>query len=215
MGVIHTDKDFASISDEEIVKKVASGDKEFFAEIINRYEPKLARYSKKFLFGYDESADGLQEVFIKTYINIKSFDTNKKFSSWIYRIAHNEFINIIKKNKTEPISVFDLDTIIPFAINRLDSSESESVIKEKIELESMYKSIEKNIKSLPVKYREPLILYIYEEKSYEEISEILQMPTSTVGVRINRAKSLLKQLSKTDNSINLNNYESEINLVDK
>ena len=215
MGVIHTDKDFASISDEEIVKKVASGDKEFFAEIINRYEPKLARYSKKFLFGYDESADALQEVFIKTYINIKSFDTNKKFSSWIYRIAHNEFINIIKKNKTEPISVFDLDTIIPFAINRLDSSESESVIKEKIELESMYKSIEKNIKSLPVKYREPLILYIYEEKSYEEISEILQMPTSTVGVRINRAKSLLKQLSKTDNSINLNNYESEINLVDK
>lgn len=215
MGVTHTDKDFASISDEDIVKKVASGDKEFFAEIINRYEPKLARYSKKFLFGYDESADALQEVFIKTYINIKSFDTNKKFSSWIYRIAHNEFINIIKKNKAEPISVFDLDTIIPFAINKLDSSESESIIKEKIELESMYRSIEENIKSLPVKYREPLVLYIYEEKSYEEISEILQMPTSTVGVRINRAKSLLKQLSKTDNSINLNNYESEVNLVDK
>ncbi len=195
MGVMPNDKDLALYSDEEIVKNVAGGDKELFSEIINRYEPKLGRYSKKFLFGYDESADALQEVFIKTYINLKSFDTSKKFSSWIYRIAHNEFINIIKKKKIEPISVFDLDTVIPFSINRIDSTDSEDAIKEKIELEALYNHLEQNIKSLPLKYREPLVLYIYEEKSYEEIGEILLMPTSTVGVRISRAKALLKQLS--------------------
>lgn len=191
-------KSATSSTDEEIVKQITSGDKESFEHIINRYQDKLTRYSKRFLFDYDNGSDAVQEVFIKAYINLNSFDTKKKFSSWLYRIAHNEFINIIKKKKLEPISVFDLDTILPYSINTNDSQDTENSIKEKIELEALYESMSINIKSLPIKYREPLLLYVYENKNYEEISEILMMPKSTVGVRINRAKALLKKAANNN-----------------
>ena len=95
------------LTDEEIARLVQSGEIESFDILIERYEAKMKRYAKRFLFDYEEAEDLAQEVFLKVYINIQSFKTSKKFSSWIYRIAHNEFINAIKKKGKEPISFFD------------------------------------------------------------------------------------------------------------
>ena len=80
---------------------------------MQRYEAKLARYAKKFLTHPDDCQDVVQEVFIKAYTNIKSFDHSRRFSPWIYRIAHNEFINTIRKKQREPVSFFDTDIVFP------------------------------------------------------------------------------------------------------
>jgi len=86
-----------NLTDEEIVKKVQLGGIEFFELLVQRYQEKLCRYARKFLFNSTDIEEIVQEVFIKTYVNIKSFNSSLKFSSWIYRISHNELVNALKK----------------------------------------------------------------------------------------------------------------------
>ena len=93
------------ITDEAIVIRVQSGDAESFAMLVERYEQKMLRYTKRFLFQMEDTEDLVQEVFLKAFVNIKSVDTTRKFSSWLYRIAHNESINALKKKKKRACTI--------------------------------------------------------------------------------------------------------------
>ena len=93
-------------TDEEIARRAQEGDIESFGLLVGRYEAKITRYAGKFLLNNEDAKDLAQEVFIKAYVNIQSFDANRKFSSWLYRIAHNEFINAIRKRSWSRFSIF-------------------------------------------------------------------------------------------------------------
>lgn len=173
-------------SDEEIAHSVQLGDVESFGVLVDRYEKKLERYAKKFLQSREDTKDIVQEVFMKAYVNIKSFDIKRRFSPWIYRIAHNEFVNAVKRRLSERIFPFDLDEILPQPI-AAEKTDSEAKRKELREVIDGY------LEQLDVKYREPMVLYYIEEFDYKEIAEILQIPISTVGVRLQRGKMLLKK----------------------
>lgn len=86
---------FDEITDESLVTKILSGKKELFYYLIKRYETKLRRYILRITNRKNEVDDLLQNVFIKTYKNLPTFNKELNFSSWIYRIAHNESINLI------------------------------------------------------------------------------------------------------------------------
>lgn len=172
--------------DEEIVLRVQQGDTQAFGILVKRYEQKIMRYARRFLFGQEDAQDATQEVFLKAYANIQSFNHAYKFSSWLYRIAHNEFINALKKKKRMPILFFDFDTIFPYLSSR-DTADSQANEKE---LKSL---LDKHLRELSPKYREPLILYYFEEMNYKEIAEVLRIPIATVGVRLKRGKDLLKR----------------------
>ena len=105
-----------AITDEEIAKRVQSGDVEAFAQLVERYEKKITRYARKFLSHPDDIKDVVQDVFVKAYINVKSFDVKRRFSPWIYRIAHNEFVNALKKRKSEKLSFIDFDFLFPHPV---------------------------------------------------------------------------------------------------
>lgn len=175
------------VTDEELARRVQLGDKAAFSALFRRYEPRILRYGRTFLFQYEDIEDAVQDVFIKTYVNINSFDATRKFSSWIYRIAHNTFINVIKKKGREPIAFLDLDAF--FQLTPVSEPKAPSRIEQ---LEVQY-NLEQSLTALEPKYREPLVLYYIEEKSYKEIADILRIPVSTVGVRISRAKALLRR----------------------
>lgn len=177
----------AEKTDEELAAQVQNGEEKSFGALMERYEPKLSRYARRFLLGKEDAEDMLQEVFIKAYVNIKSFDVSRKFSSWIYRIAHNEFINAIKKRERFPSISLDPDLIFPHPVAR----ETADKPAERRELQDLLK---RSLHKIDVKYREPLVLYYFEEMDYKEISEILQIPVSTVGVRLNRGKTALRKL---------------------
>jgi RNA polymerase sigma-70 factor (ECF subfamily) len=174
-------------TDEEIAKRVQRGDVASFGLLIGQYEEKILRYAKKFLLDREDSKDLVQEVFIKAYTNIQSFDTKKKFSPWIYRIAHNEFVNAVKKRSRIPVFSFDPDLFLPHPIAD-ETSDSEAEKKE------LKQTLDQSLEKISAKYREPLILYYFEELDYKEIAEILQIPTSTVGVRLRRGRMMLKKL---------------------
>lgn len=169
-------------SDEEIIEKVRSSDQEIYAVIIERYQNKLLRYASSLVHDEDKATDIVQDSFIKAFINLKGFNTNKKFSSWIYRIVHNEAINTIKKYQKE----IQLPEGIDFR--------SDEDIGKDFERKEDAEKIEKCLAKMPQKYSAPLSLFYIDEKSYEEISDILKIPMGTVAVRISRAKLLMKKL---------------------
>jgi RNA polymerase sigma-70 factor (ECF subfamily) len=102
---------YENFSDEELVEQIRKSDRELYAIIIKRYQEKLLRYANNLIKDESRASDAVQESFIKAFINLNSFNTKKKFSSWIYRIVHNETLNIIKKYKLETPLLEDLDFV--------------------------------------------------------------------------------------------------------
>jgi len=170
------------LSDEDIVKLVQSGEIEPFAILVNRYEKKMKRYGRKFLSEREDIEDIVQRIFIKSYENIQSFDVKRKFSSWLYRIAHNEFVNELKRRK--PLRFFDLDVIFPHLLS----------YKENYGQNVDRQILNKYLNRLPDNYREVIVLRYFEELDYKEISDILKIPVSTVGVRLKRGLNKLRDV---------------------
>ncbi|RJO59689.1 RNA polymerase sigma factor [Candidatus Parcubacteria bacterium] len=175
------------LTDEEIVLRVQDGDIQAFGELVIRYEARLVRYAKKLLFNFNDHEDVVQEVFIKAYKNIQSFKAGSRFSPWIYRIAHNEFVNTLKKRLKEPLPFIDADAIFPHTVSREDPGRKQ-------ELKELSVAIETCLQKIPAKYREVIILFYLQELEYVEIAEILRLPVSTVGVRLKRGRESLKAI---------------------
>lgn len=194
-------KNLTDTSDQELVSLTLEN-QDNFGYLIERYEQKLLRYIKRLSNINQETAeDILQETFIKVYKNLNAYDTSLKFSSWIYRIAHNEVINFFRKNKimNALISLDDENGLI----NILTSVEKTEKVAEEKELRSKMQIV---LNEIDDKYRQVLILKYLEEKDYQEISDILQIPVNTVGTLLHRGKGELKKIAKfhkLDTYINL------------
>jgi len=171
-------------NDEEIIKKIQKGQSDLFGVIVDRYQGKMERYARKFLLNQGDINDIVQDIFIKAYTNIKGFDIKRKFSSWLYRIAHNHLVNHLRKRKII-LPLLDWDTFFPH---------KEYDIEEDINNQEIRDLINRCLDKLTIKYREPLVLYYFQELSYREISDILKIPVSTVGIRIKRAKQQMKNI---------------------
>ena len=169
------------MNDEQLIEKIKKRP-EIFEEIIDRYQKKLERYVFYLIGQKNEVDDLVQEVFIKVYINLNGFDTKKKFSSWIFRIAHNLAVNYLKRKKI----VLNLNEDI-----NIDDSKN---IEEDFEKKELKKIIETCLNDLPINYKEVVVLYYFENLSYEEISDSLKIPPGTVAIRLSRAKRYLKNL---------------------
>jgi len=184
--------DDQNLTDEQIVKIIQKGNVEAFEILVNRLQEKLLRYIKRLVFDNNDAEDILQNVFIKAYQNIMGFNFDYKFSSWIYRIAHNESVNYLRLLNKRPIFNIEWDILFPINV-------SKNEIGEEIDKESLSKWIQDNLKNIDKKYQEVLSLYYLEDMSYKDISDVLQIPIATVGVRIKRAKNIMK-----------NNYNKQI-----
>src|SRR3989344_5997894 len=178
------------IPDEELVRAAQSGDTDAFGILVDRFEPKLLRYGRKFLRDREDVRDLVQDVFIKAYMNLRAFDAARAFSPWIYRVAHNEFISEIRKRVGKiTIPVFDFDILFPH-LTSPETADRQAREKE------LTHALDACLGELDAKYREPLVLYYYEELVYAEIAEILQIPISTVGGRIARGEAGLKKIAE-------------------
>jgi RNA polymerase sigma-70 factor, ECF subfamily len=175
-----------SRTDEALAALVQGNNQEAFGVLMSRYQAKLLRYGRRFLAQDERIVDVVQEVFIKTYENIQSFDAARKFSPWIYRIAHNAFVNELRKKKREPLMYLDLDAVLAHPSYEFDPAADE----ERAEIKAL---MDKGLDALTPAYKEVIILYYLEEQSYQEISDILQVPVGTVGVRLRRARQALKE----------------------
>lgn len=179
-------------SDQSLVK-LSTKSPELFGVLMERYEAPLLRYIRRISsLPKEDAEDILQETFIKAYRNINDYDPEAKFSSWIYRIAHNQTIDTIRKRKIVAAS---------FSIDANDAAQflhAATDIGAETERSDTLSHIESIIRELPETYREALILRFLEEKSYEEIMDILELPKGSVATLVHRGKKLLhEKMSET------------------
>lgn len=176
------------LADEELVNLTLEN-QENFLFIINRYKLKLFNYINRITNISDEDIeDLLQEVFIKVYLNLNDFNPEFKFSSWIYSITHNQVISNFRKlqSRAEGHSSAIGEDIIRTIAFDFD-------IKNDIDREFLKQNIFKVFDKLDTKYREVLVLRFFEEKNYQEISDIIKRPIGTTGSLINKAKEEFKK----------------------
>jgi RNA polymerase sigma-70 factor (ECF subfamily) len=174
-------------SDEEVVVQ-ALHDKEAFAVLVRRYEERLIRYIRRLgVFRTEDAEDVLQNVFLKAYRNLNAFDRRLKFSSWIYRIAHNEAMSFFRSRSVRPEGSLVADGEL--ALEHIgDSIDLEQDADLHLSREELVRALYK----LEPKYRDILVLRYFEEREYAEISDILQIPVGSVGTLISRAKKRLR-----------------------
>ena len=177
-----------TISDEQIATSVQKGNLEDFGELVLRYGKKIQNYLFRFIQTKEEVEDLTQDIFLKAYSNILSFNPKKKFTPWLYQIAHNELVNYLRKKHYLSTKFINLDLDILAA-----KSVSKNDILKDLENNLKFELIDKNLNKLNFKYRQPFVLFFYENLSYQEISDILKIPISTVGTRIKRAKEIIKK----------------------
>lgn len=160
-----------------------------FSYLVKRYQDKLFVYIKRISsFNDEEAEDVLQDVFIKVYTHLNDYDQDLKFSSWIYRIAHNQVISSFRKLKARPEGQkIDIDE------SGLNNIASDIDIVNDLDSNILRDSIDDIMNRIDDKYREALVLKYLEEKSYDEISDILKKPIGTVGTLINRGKKQFKE----------------------
>ncbi len=174
-------------TDAELVS-LSLKNQDYYYCLMKRYEAPLMNYIYK-LSGLNRTdlEDILQEVFILVYQNLNDYNKSFKFSSWIYRIAHNYTVSQLRKKAhgTQNISwdEHDLEQIV----------QSDFDLEENLALKINYHNLLSIIDSLPLKYKEVLLLKFVDGKDYQEISDILRKPIGTIGTLINRAKKMLAQ----------------------
>ena len=185
--MLFSEKACEEFDEIEIIKRSLKN-VDFFACIYLRYEGKLLQYIKRITNASDiQAEDILQDAFIKIWKNLNGFDRGLKFSSWVYRIVHNEAISHWRKNRgVYPLLEHNL--IEHEIIDQMDQD-----IAFNLENELKEKKVISTLHALPEKYKEILILRFFENLSYEEISDILKIPEGTVATRINRAKKELRR----------------------
>jgi len=179
------------LSDSELVVESIAGGEAGFEELVRRYQRPIAAYVYRMVGNYESALDLTQEVFIKVYNSLSRYSSEYKFSTWIYKIAHNASIDHLRRTATREQSlVAESDGEIydrPIESGRL-TPEQESEMRERRE------EIEGIVKKLPSAYRELIMLRHSLDMSYDEIADVTGLPLGTVKNRLFRAREMMRDV---------------------
>jgi RNA polymerase sigma-70 factor, ECF subfamily len=180
-----------TLADGELVLTAVSGREAAFEELVRRYQRPIASYVYRMVGDYDAALDLTQEVFIKVYNSLSRYRSEFKFSTWIYKIAHNTAIDHLRRHtvRDQIMTTGGEGTRSEIAIeSRRLTPEQES------EREERRSEIESVVQSLPAAYRELIVLRHSHDLSYDEIAEVTGLPLGTVKNRLFRAREAMRDL---------------------
>src|SRR5699024_1442729 len=176
----------------EKIKQVKRGDQSAFEDVVSFFQHKIYQHCFRMLGNAHEAEDMAQEAFIRAYVNIHSYDENRKFSTWLYRIATNLTIDRIRKRK--PDYFLDAELKGTDGLNMYSQlAADERLPEEEVQNLELQNYIQEEIAALSPKYRTVIMLRYLEEFSLREISEILDIPLGTVKTRIHRGREALRK----------------------
>ncbi len=176
------------------VQECRSGKKESFTPIVAFFQEKIYRFCFHLLGSDDDAHEAASEVFMRTYLSLNSYDTNQQFSSWIFRIAYNHCIDIIRKRKKEREWLHEAARIVR------RSHRSEPYTDDTLTAALQRKKLRKALGQLHSTYFTSLVLRYHFDLSYKEISRITDTPLSSVRVHIFRAKQELRKILEKEHS---------------
>ena len=167
--------------DRMCVERCLGGETDAFAEILDRYEKPVYNAIVRLGAGREEARDLSQQVFLKVYERLDTYDPTRKFFSWLYRVAINETINAMRSHRAwEPLSANIRDEH-PTPEDELASAENE-------------RTMQQALLALDMKYRLALIVRHFLHLSYDEAAQVLSVPVKTVKSRLFTARQLLREI---------------------
>lgn len=189
-------------TDEQLLVQIAAGDQDAFNEIFDRFSKQIYNFINKQVVEHESVEDLVQEVFLRVYKSAKNFDPEKKFSSWIYKIALNE----VKRHWKRAASRQTYSLNQPLGDEGGDSERQDLIRDERdtpdttVEKAIFSKDLRELIDRLPEKQKTVVLLKVYNELTFEEIAEICDCPLSTVLSRMRYAVSKLRRWLGIDES---------------
>lgn len=180
-------------TDEELIARFQKGDEQAYVELVNRYRDRLMNFAYRFVNDDEQAEDIVQDTLLKLYTHRHYYRNIAKFSTWIYTIAGNLAKTELRKRKRHKVTnlsqmgreerEYELPSV---------EAESGQIVHEQY----AEKQIQQAIQTLPLHFRTVIILRDIQELSYEEISNIVDVPLGTVKSRINRARLQLQKALK-------------------
>ncbi len=180
-----------SLTDGELILAAIRGREDGFEELVRRYQRPITGYIYRMLNNYDASLDVTQEVFIKVYNSLGRYNSEYKFSTWLYRIAHNAAIDYMRRNSVNQQS---LETENADGTYQLQIESPQPNPEQERERSEWRREIETVVKCLPQVYRELILLRHGRDLSYDEIAEITNLPLGTVKNRLFRAREMMREI---------------------
>lgn len=181
-----------AIDDVDLVARALRGREDGFEQLVRRYQRPIVAYVYRMIGDYDLALDGTQEVFIKVYNSLDRYNSEYKFSTWIYRIAHNVAIDHLRRTSAHSASLHTIDSDgdeLERPLADCDQASPEA----NIELSERRETIEAAVQTLPPAYRELILLRHAHDMSYDEIAEVTGLPLGTIKNRIFRARACVRE----------------------
>lgn len=184
-------KEIRLFTDVELIANAVGGRVDGFEELVRRYQKPITGYVYRIVGEYESSLDVAQEVFIKVYNSLHRYSSEYKFSTWLYRIAHNAAIDHLRRNSvnTQSLETENADGAYQLQIE----SPGPSPEKDR-EISEWRTEIGQVIKLLPDAYKQLILLRHANDLSYDEIAEVTGLPLGTVKNRLFRAREMMRQI---------------------
>ncbi|MFO8001848.1 MAG: RNA polymerase sigma factor [Marinilabilia sp.] len=181
----------SSFTDNELAEQAMQGRTEAFSILVERYRQKVFRTAMGFLHNADDAEDLTQEIFIKAWHALRSFNRKSAFSTWLYRISVNKAINQTRKNKLKALAGINDEVN-----NTRDNESADDTITRKEQKEEIKNAINK----LNNKQKKAFVLFYYQELSMKEVADVLKMSKKAAESLVFRARqNLQKELSGKNN----------------
>lgn len=182
----------AEQNEAQLVKASQQGNQEAFAFLVQKHQRLVFNIVLRMLQDYEEASEISQEAFFAAWQGLPAFRGEARFATWLYRIAYNCALKQLEQHKRER----SLQTAMA-AEQMLEGINKQKGTEDMLELHALQAIVREQIEKLPDKYRIVLILRHLQEKTYEEMAEILSMPVGTIKTHLFRARHLLKQRLNT------------------
>jgi RNA polymerase sigma-70 factor (ECF subfamily) len=190
MSIIASPILWKDATDRDLVATATTGVEGSFEELVRRYQRPISAYVYRMVGDYEAALDLTQEIFIKVYGSLARYRSEFKFSTWIYKIAHNSAVDHLRRNAGRERSLsggiegdqYDL----PIESGSLSPEQESERRERRLEIETV-------VRSLPNAYRELIVLRHSQDLTYEEIVEVTGLPLGTVKNRLFRAREMMRQ----------------------
>ena len=197
MPVVRATPPLSSLTDPAVVALAQSGSEAAYRELVTRYERPVFSLVFRMVRDRETAEDLSQETFIKVLNNLDRYSPEFKFSSWLFKIANNLTIDHLRRRRVDTISIEGAPDAVTVESARATSiavvSQDQSPLEE-LESRELGTAIEAAIARLRPEYRACILLRHVEDRSYEEIAEIVKLPLGTVKTYIHRARHELRAL---------------------
>jgi RNA polymerase sigma-70 factor (ECF subfamily) len=182
--------------DGDCVARVLGGDRDAFREIVERYQGRVFRLAMTLLKNREDATDIAQEALVRAYTHLQSFKGDSRFATWLYKIVNNLCVDLLRRRRTAPQEEFDEeqrspdDNIAPGLISgHLQGNPQGQLLRQELG-----KRLQAALETLPGKHREILWLREVDGLTYEELSEVLEIPKGTVMSRLFHARVKMQKV---------------------